>query len=59
MMQLSADNLLIPLNNETYQFCWRMTYIGIYVDTDNDVTEVNEENNVEFYSVVLDCGGEL
>ena len=56
-MTLSSDNLQIPLNNMTYQFCWRMAYLGIYADIDNNIAEVNEENNIGYYSVVFDCGG--
>ena len=48
---------MIPLNNSTYQFCWRLSYIGIIVDVNNVKEEVNEDNNIGYYAVIFDCGG--
>ena len=58
-MDLSADNLEIPLNIDTYPFCWKTIFIIVYVDSNEEVTEVNEANNIEAYPIVFDCGSEV
>ena len=57
-MDLSESNLVIPLTEATYEFCWKRVYLGVMADSDDDVPdEVNNDNNAGFYKILLDCGG--
>ena len=56
MMQIGGAGLTIPLNHATYALCWETAYLGVRVDTDDQVDEINEANNVGLYEVILDCG---
>ncbi|KAK2163648.1 hypothetical protein NP493_1450g01011 [Ridgeia piscesae] len=58
-MSLDADNLILPLSNLTYPYCWTRVFIGVLVDSDGEKTEVNENNNHATYPVLLDCGESL
>lgn len=58
-MDLSDSNLMIPLNNVTYQYCWKSMYLLVESDSLNVKAEVNEDNNVKAVSIVLDCGAEV
>ncbi|CAD5125803.1 DgyrCDS14009 [Dimorphilus gyrociliatus] len=59
IIDMSDSNLKIPLNNETYRWCWKPVQIGIKLDSSNKQIEVNEDNNEGFYSVILDCGSKI
>ena len=56
MMDLSGESLYIPMTDLTYQFCWRTIYLLVNIDPGNQTEEVNKDNNVGAYQVVLDCG---
>ena len=59
MVPLEDSHILsIPLNAETAAYCWSVVYLGVMVDANNTITEVNENNNIHFsHQVLLDCGG--
>ena len=60
MIDLSSDQFEIPLNLETYKYCWKHVFIGAVMDSDGPTdNEVNEANNEDWFEVIFDCGGEL
>ncbi|XP_078700993.1 uncharacterized protein LOC144927453 [Branchiostoma floridae x Branchiostoma belcheri] len=50
-----ADNLYIPLNMQTFQYCWTRPYIILQV-TSNETTEVNMANNYKATDFYFECG---
>ena len=58
-MDLSGENLHVPLNADTYALCWRRIYIGVMIETEQSLAEVNYINNIAFNEVTLDCGGKF
>lgn len=59
IIDLSANNLMIPLTNDTYKWCWKSIKIGVTVDNTNKQIEVNENNNDDYFDVIYDCGSEI
>ncbi len=57
IFSLEGDNLVIPLTPDTYPFCWHRAFLGVVVDGDEEVLEENENNNIGYFSMILDCGG--
>ncbi|CAH1254189.1 SCUBE3 [Branchiostoma lanceolatum] len=50
-----ADNLYIPLNEQTFKYCWTRPYIILQV-TSNETAEVNVANNHMATDFYFQCG---
>ena len=51
----------IPLNKDTYAYCWQHVFVGVLLDypepagQEND--EANEDNNDAWFEIIFDCKG--
>ena len=56
---LLESTLQVPLTVDTQKYCWTHPYLGLLVHTAaHTPTDINTENNVRFYRVIFDCGGQ-
>ena len=59
-LRLGQPDVVIPLNDDTFHYCWRPVYVGVIADMADQLTEINnEDNNMAVYTIKLDCGGKL
>ena len=56
--------LTIPLNKQTYAYCWKHVFIGVILDypetpTQEGDDEANEDNNDSWFEIIFDCKGKV
>lgn len=58
-MDLDGDNVVVPFGADVFPYCWKQIFLLVDIDSNNDETEVNEDNNLGVLPIALDCGDEV